>query len=112
MRKIKLRGWDGEQKRFVYWSLNDFLCRFGEAEYKDDRKDCSPLFDWSEFTGLLDKNGKEIYEGDLVKFTLKDGQIDRIEVAKFEFGTFHPLMAMHLECKVIGNIYENPDLIN
>ena len=66
MREIKFRAWDRANNRMVFWTLNDILCRFGENEYREDRKDCSPFFIWMLSTGLKDKNGKKIYRGDIV----------------------------------------------
>ena len=65
--EIKFRAWDGETKTMHYWSLNDLLCRFGNKDYSDDNT-ASPFFEWMQYTGLKDKNGKEIYEGDILDF--------------------------------------------
>lgn len=72
-----------------------------------------------QFTGLKDKNGKEIYEGDVVSY--KDGRIVQVTwhdyTARFDSvgitnkGTPHPLTNRpDILAEVIGNIYENPEL--
>ncbi len=74
-----------------------------------------------QFTGLLDKHGKEIYEGDIVKFeTLeKENRIMILPVVYFEHETEFCAYEQGMErhkfysnyTEIIGNIYENPELI-
>lgn len=75
-----------------------------------------------QFTGLLDKNGKEIYEGDIVKFkrniglgTSKPITTGRVsynpDYAQFEFAGYIIEPTIRETIEVIGNIYENPELI-
>ena len=72
-----------------------------------------------QFTGLHDKNGKEIYEGDIMKTDSGSRQYRRLphdDLASFCFRFSPEHASLSLDCaaafEVIGNIYENPDLLS
>lgn len=87
---------------------------------------CERDFDEVELmqsTGLFDKNGKEIYEDDIVRITLTDGfryVVGEDGAVKYKLGAFYILNGLdeylisdfHIDdIEVVGNIYENPELL-
>lgn len=89
-------------------SLTPFTTKYDEG---------TPLM---QYTGLKDKNGKEIYEGDIVRYEMpgpppEDLMIEFIEPIIFSVASFDvegaPLYVVNDVCEVIGNIYENPELL-
>jgi hypothetical protein len=99
----------------VYWRRDGTIM---EASLRDDPNRSVEDFIVEQFTGLLDKNGKEIYEGDVIEWKDTYGQPQRMSVfyrsmaelnrACFELPTAYPVTP---ELEIIGNIHENPDLI-
>ncbi len=106
--------------KFRVWSLKDRYFWFpqysGETIFKDvfDRSDDSMV---QQFTGLSDKNGKEIYEGDILNVYDFNGKIHFTDeviwgISEFSFKNDHrSLSTWALKFEIIGNIYENPELI-
>lgn len=113
---IKFRFYNNKLKEFVSeCNLEGILREKGPWE---NLKDVIP----NQYTGLKDKNGKEIYESDIIKFfeeTVEEGIYFSIKVIEYlleEVGsnmifTGFCLDAYSHECEIIGNIYENPELI-
>ena len=113
MREIKFRAWDKKQENMIYEGLSIEL----DGSISVHITGTSSLLILMQYTGLKDKNGKEIYEGDILKI---HGSIDfrgRNVSVEFCMGAFRDsyykwnLFAKSHEFEIIGNIYENPELI-
>lgn len=128
MREIKFRGKSLKTGRWVYGSLiscdkyTDIWTANEDGNVARDEVDPETV---GQFTGLYDKDGEEIYEGDIVQF----GQTI-LNVVEFRHGAFgyEYCVDFHSYCgntnfcfnprntdhrhKVVGNIHDNPELIN
>lgn len=140
-RDIKFKIWDKEEKKFlqINWEGEDTRHTKGKANicYSDSvyvtlsgyvNEDGWPYevdADILQYTGLKDKNGKEIYEGDILSIKIYSGDKVIVEgktVVEFKNGCFgviwgHDKAFLSLNSffkakfEVIGNIYENPELL-
>jgi len=133
MREIKFRAWVkfnygpwGSHFKMMYQgtpdleTLQSFMFHYGAEEKL------------MQFTGLKDKNGKDIYEGDIIRYFNLLGEL-AIGIIVFKDGSFrfkntnnqearqwndgdHDWYSIEnielFEMEIIGNIYENPELLN
>jgi len=132
MREIKFRVWHNGQGNMYWFDLawgnkwyvgNGWLCvvPWGEKRihHPDNRIVVDPdSVEIMQFTGLHDKNGKEIYEGDIVKDNWGGGigaiqdmrEVSRLLSDGFLAGQENDDGSLY-DAEVIGNIYENPELL-
>jgi len=119
MRSIKFRVWDARRQKWYHkiieWAFDKPKGSIGQLPELPEGTIIS------QFTGLLDKQGKEIYEGDIVtadylvmtsryKVTIEDGHTQLVHVRNNTLRFF--LSKDNIEVyEVIGNIYENPELL-
>jgi len=125
-REIKFRAWDKNGDGMFYNIQNGISFEDGSqydfSSFLEKQND--DIHDWivMQYTGLKDKNGKSIYEGDVIKN--KEKEISEIvfkeagywEKLKLSDGRYIHLRLNRVESRVneievIGNIYENPELI-
>lgn len=122
-RKIKFRVWDKLEKRFdsnyhLTMDLNGRVYNLKNGAGGSD-------YEVQQFTGLLDKNGVEIYDGDILEFFDKENSDEKLTTKVY----FHSVRAcwtiypFAIKCggidlpgnlkylQVIGNIYSNPELL-
>jgi uncharacterized phage protein (TIGR01671 family) len=121
MRENKFRAWDKDSKLMLY---KEFYDHNWYTTPKNDEDGCHTYSSMQysdqyhkelmQYTGLLDKNGKEIYEGDILKSDYAQALaiVEYIQEyarfgAKLKHGCYIDT-ASWPEREVIGNIYENP----
>jgi uncharacterized phage protein (TIGR01671 family) len=106
MREIKFRAWDTVVDKMDYAgectvSIDFFGRTFDDGETPPRHIDYRTKL--MQYTGLKDKNGKEIYEGDIIETPVGNREVKWLSVG------WSLLTAG--DTKVIGNIYENPELL-
>ncbi|MGG0794673.1 YopX family protein [Brevibacillus laterosporus] len=121
MREIKFRAWDDVSKVMSFSNFEQFddMMGFRFSHFETEK----PIY--MQYTGLNDKNGKKIYDGDIVQIDNTDevsrwvrGEKALVEYrpGRFRISTESGEANMMQEdmsdvIEVIGNIYEHPDLL-
>lgn len=141
MREIKFRAWDKNKKEMCIVDRLTFMFETeigimaevidGDPKNPDWRRMAMPEeFELMQFTGLLAKNGKEIYEGDILKRFAEVNEDYGYDLVKVQWnndrcywelerandhahywGYISGSHAREGRYEVVGNIYENPDLL-
>lgn len=132
MREIKFRAWDKKRNVMIGSDYPKNWCNNKDEWYEDEDKmyllmieeiSVNKDFQLMQYTGMKDKNGKAIYEGDIVK-AVKSGRFsgirDTYEVKwEEEYAGFYPFVCCDYGATsyyqhplvIIGNIHETPELL-
>ncbi|MDD5006447.1 MAG: YopX family protein [Candidatus Omnitrophica bacterium] len=143
MQEIKYRYFDKKENKFYYFSIKDLFDGFGTEYNMPDNVpwiDCDAISEIEQFTGKQDKNGKDIYAGDIVKCNpdkheicytdgtkrnqlpetyAENGDIFLVEYDNDVCG-YAPFCNYDSDCglsnhpsyfEIIGNVHQNPELL-
>jgi len=115
MREIKFRAWDSENEIMFTEEKMVLECLAQRVLFPLSYQ----FFQFMQYTGLKDKNGKEIYEGDVISMRGQEpcpvvwelGQFILRLQNQIDDYYIHAVLNPNNCAKVIGNIYENPELL-
>ena len=127
MKETKFRAWDKEKKR-MYADVGIFPFPWNERtqnnswSFSADGTTVNPYHKniaLMQYIGLKDKNGKEVYEGDIAltrRYIVENGKQKRPEkkfVVVDSIQSWHTVLCLSSDnnIEIIGNIHENPELL-
>lgn len=123
MREFKFRAWDTEKQKMAivnFIGLNDYEVGMEDEECRRWRATYPYVCRLMQYTNLKDKNGKEIYEGDILKVKVDDGEANLyVKYTNGEYrvvneGRWEDSLYAYMyfgDVEIVGNIYENKDLL-
>lgn len=123
MREFKFRAWDTEKQEMAtvnFIGLNDYEVGMEDEECRRWRATYPYVCRLMQYTNLKDKNGKEIYEGDILKVKLDGGEANLyVKYTNGEYrvvneGKWEDSLYTYMyfgDVEIVGNIYENKDLL-
>lgn len=120
MREIKFRAWDNNLKSMinVFTLYNEGTGGVIPQTDQHSSTTGTERYKIMQYTGLLDKHGKEIYEGDILKSEQHQETglkvVWYIPAACFRYSLNHDLSSPlnYDDIEIIGNIYQHPNLLN
>ena len=142
MREIEFRGkpieykWNSRKKEYIPvvkkdWVVGKLLTNNRIITLTDERVEAMPCFDMcgyqklvdietiGQYIGLKDKNGRKIFEGDIIYFANKNYPLI-VVWDEYKWGLADPkdtgpsvcfMVKLANDCEIIGNIYDNPELL-